>query len=166
MEAALAAYRAPERGDGDGDWSRLDEGFALFRARVMIPAAARPPAGARRPSRISSTSSRRLRQRPLVALSRLLGTGRSSARTLIFGGFGGKCSCGRFSHRVPARHQRWRQPANRPTALPQPNSSLATPAQLKLIYLTATRDLHDQRGGVGGEVPDAVRQASPPPDQA
>ncbi len=33
------------------------------------------------------------------------------------------------------------QPA-RPTPLPQTSSSLATPAQLKLIYLTATRDLH------------------------
>ncbi len=30
----------------------------------------------------------------------------------------------------------------RPTALPQTGGSLASPAQLKLIYLTATRDLH------------------------
>ncbi|MHB0868370.1 MAG: hypothetical protein ACYC66_13955 [Chloroflexota bacterium] len=35
-----------------------------------------------------------------------------------------------------------RQQPSRPTPLPQSSSSLATPAQLKLIYLTATRDLH------------------------
>ena len=121
---------------------RLDEGFALFKARVSIPGGGEATGWGSETRQDFFDYIEKAETKALGRALAALGYGTQFCEDFDFAaGSAGNAHVvdspveltpvGSADRAIPAR----------PSAVPQTSSSLATPAQLKLIYLTATRDL-------------------------
>ncbi len=127
---------------------RLEESFALFKARVAIPGGGEATGWGSETRQDFFDFIEKAETKALGRALAALGFGTQFCEDFDFAaGSPGNAhvvdSPIEMSTVVGASHN----PANggsvpRPTPIPQVSTSLATPAQLKLIYLTATRDLH------------------------
>ncbi len=125
---------------------KLDEGFALFKARVSIPGGGESTGWGSETRQDFFDYIEKAETKALGRALAALGYGTQFCEDFDFAaGSAGNAhvvdspvelntngSGTSADHAIPAR----------PAAIPPATSSLATPAQLKLIYLTATRDLH------------------------
>ncbi len=120
--------------------ARLEDGFALFKARVSIPGGGEATGWGSETRQDFFDYIEKAETKALGRALAALGFGTQFCEDFDFAaGSAGNAHVVDSPVDLPAGGGA--QPP-RPTPLPQTSSSLATPAQLKLIYLTATRDLH------------------------
>ena len=120
---------------------RLEDGFALFKAHVSIPGGGEATGWGSETRQDFFDFIEKAETKALGRALAALGYGTQFCEDFDFAaGSAGN------AHVVDSPLERPAAVASgqvaRPTPPPQGSSSLATPAQLKLIYLTATRDLH------------------------
>jgi hypothetical protein len=120
---------------------RLDEGFALFRARVEIPGAGVATGWGSETRQDFFDFIEKAETKALGRALAALGFGTQFCEDFDFSaGSAGNAHVVDSPIDFPGNASTNGQPV-RPAAVPQSTSNLATPAQLRLIYLTATRDL-------------------------
>ncbi len=121
---------------------RLDEGFALFRARVALPEGGEATGWGSETRQDFFDYIEKAETKALGRALAALGYGTQFCEDFDFaaGSAGNAHVVDSPVELNPAGGNDRAIPA-RPSAVPQSSGSLATPAQLKLIYLTATRDL-------------------------
>jgi hypothetical protein len=125
----------------DTEMVRLDEGFALFRARVEIPGGGVATGWGSETRQDFFDFIEKAETKALGRALAALGYGTQFCEDFDFSaGSAGNAHVVDSPIAFPGSAGGSGQPV-RPTAVPQPTSNLATPAQLKLIYMTATRDL-------------------------
>lgn len=124
------------------EMARLEDGFALFKAHVAIPGGGEATGWGSETRQDFFDYIEKAETKALGRALAALGYGTQFCEDFDFAaGSAGNAHVVDSPVEQPAAASNGAQPA-RPTPLPQTSSSLATPAQLKLIYLTATRDLH------------------------
>ncbi len=122
--------------------ARLEDGFALFKAHVAIPGGGEATGWGSETRQDFFDYIEKAETKALGRALAALGFGTQFCEDFDFAaGSAGNAHVVDSPVEVPQAAAVGSQPS-RPTPLPQTSSSLATPAQLKLIYLTATRDLH------------------------
>ncbi len=120
---------------------RLEDGFALFKARVGIPGGGEATGWGSETRQDFFDYIEKAETKALGRALAALGFGTQFCEDFDFAaGSAGNAHVVDSPVESPADGSGQTVPA-RPAAIPQTSSSLATPAQLKLIYLTATRDL-------------------------
>ena len=129
------------------DLVKLDDGFALFKARVAIPGGGEATGWGSETRQDFFDFIEKAETKALGRALAALGFGTQFCEDFDFAaGSAGNAhvvdSPIEFAAAGNNAASVDRSAPSRPTAIPQASSSLATPAQLKLIYLTATRDLH------------------------
>jgi uncharacterized protein YbdZ (MbtH family) len=121
---------------------RLEDGFALFRAHVAIPGGGEATGWGSETRQDFFDYIEKAETKALGRALAALGYGTQFCEDFDFAaGSAGNAHVVDSPVEGPTAASDGTQPT-RPTPLPQTGGSLATPAQLKLIYLTATRDLH------------------------
>ncbi|HEX2988874.1 MAG TPA: hypothetical protein VHS06_11990 [Chloroflexota bacterium] len=121
---------------------KLEEGFALFKARVAIPGAGESTGWGSETRQDFFDYIEKAETKALGRALAALGYGTQFCEDFDFAaGSAGNAHVVDSPVSSPAVEASTPQP-QRPTPIMQTNSSLATPAQLKLIYLTASRELH------------------------
>ncbi|MGE5618139.1 MAG: hypothetical protein ACM3US_02650 [Sphingomonadaceae bacterium] len=121
---------------------KLEDGFALFRARVAIPGGGESTGWGSETRQDFFDYIEKAETKALGRALAALGYGTQFCEDFDFAaGSAGNAHVVDSPVDLSQTTGSGQQP-QRPTPLPQSTSSLATPAQLKLIYLTATRDLH------------------------
>jgi hypothetical protein len=125
----------------DTEMVRLDDGFALFRARVEIPGGGIATGWGSETRQDFFDFIEKAETKALGRALAALGYGTQFCEDFDFSaGSAGSAHVVDSPIAFPGGANGTGQPA-RPAAMPQPTSNLATPAQLRLIYMTATRDL-------------------------
>lgn len=121
---------------------KLDDGFALFRARVTIPDGGEATGWGSETRQDFFDYIEKAETKALGRALAALGYGTQFCEDFDFaaGSAGNAHVVDSPIEIAPAGSPDRGLPA-RPAAIPQTGGSLATPAQLKLIYLTASRDL-------------------------
>lgn len=123
--------------------SRLEDGFALFRARVSIPGGGESTGWGSETRQDFFDYIEKAETKALGRALAALGYGTQFCEDYDFAaGSAGNAHVVDSPIERPASTGNGGGQLTRPTPIPQGSSALATPAQLKLIYLTATRDLH------------------------
>jgi hypothetical protein len=121
---------------------RLEESFALFKARVAIPGGGESTGWGSETRQDFFDFIEKAETKALGRALAALGYGTQFCEDFDFAaGSAGNAHVVDSPISSPAGEATAPQP-QRPTPIPQTNSSLATPAQLKLIYMTASRELH------------------------
>lgn len=121
---------------------RLDDGFALFRARVAIPGGGESTGWGSETRQDFFDYIEKAETKALGRALAALGYGTQFCEDFDFAaGSAGNAHVVDSPVEFAEGGSADRSVPSRPAAIPQSSSSLATPAQLKLIYLTATRDL-------------------------
>ena len=121
--------------------ARLEDGFALFKAHVSIPGGGEATGWGSETRQDFFDYIEKAETKALGRALAALGFGTQFCEDFDFAaGSAGNAHVVDSPVEVPSTGGGGAQP-QRPPAVPQSGSSLATPAQLKLIYLTATRDL-------------------------
>ncbi len=121
---------------------RLDDNFALFKARVAIPDGGEATGWGSETRQDFFDYIEKAETKALGRALAALGYGTQFCEDFDFAaGSAGYAHVVDSPVEIAPTGGADRGTPPRPTAVPQTGSSLATPAQLKLIYLTATRDL-------------------------
>ena len=122
---------------------KLDEGFALFKARVAIPGGGEATGWGSETRQDFFDFIEKAETKSLGRALAALGFGTQFCEDFDFAaGSAGNAHVVDTPVEFNPGANLDRMAPSRPAPIPQASSSLATPAQLKLIYLTATRDLH------------------------
>lgn len=121
---------------------KLDEGFALFKARVAIPNGGESTGWGSETRQDFFDYIEKAETKALGRALAALGYGTQFCEDFDFAaGSAGNAHVVDSPVELRQGADADRPIPARPAAIPQTSSSLATPAQLKLIYLTASRDL-------------------------
>jgi hypothetical protein len=121
---------------------KLDDGFALFKARVAIPNGGEATGWGSETRQDFFDYIEKAETKALGRALAALGYGTQFCEDFDFAaGSAGNAHVVDSPVEINSPAGADRGIPARPAAIPQTSSSLATPAQLKLIYLTATRDL-------------------------
>jgi len=121
---------------------RIEDGFALFKAHVSIPGGGEATGWGSETRQDFFDYIEKAETKALGRALAALGYGTQFCEDFDFAaGSAGETHVVDSPVESPSGQQGNQSPA-RPTPIAQSGGNLATPAQLKLIYLTATRDLH------------------------
>jgi len=121
---------------------KLEESFALFKARVFIPGGGEATGWGSETRQDFFDFIEKAETKALGRALAALGYGTQFCEDFDFAaGSAGNSHVVDSPVATPSAEGSVAQP-QRPTPISQTTSSLATPAQLKLIYLTASRELH------------------------